>query len=173
MTETVKPLEMVSNCNRYSHDLMTQLLHYLQLKQHLIHYRNNNNILLPENWLTYCFYSFPQRSASLSIVGFSNDLEMELPSTRLSRSADPQIQDVAAVALGSSPNTRCDCDTPPEPVPSYSLVLGRAPGDLSPGLAPGDTLQSSAKCKVGITQTPLLKRTPFHWCYFITLLLVS
>uniref|UniRef100_U3I8Y5 RING-type E3 ubiquitin transferase n=1 Tax=Anas platyrhynchos platyrhynchos TaxID=8840 RepID=U3I8Y5_ANAPP len=86
-----------------------------------------------------------KRSASLSIVGFSNDLEMELPSTRLSRSADPQIQDVAAVALGSSPNTRCDCDTPPEPVPSYSLVLGRAPGDLSPGLAPGDTLQSSAK----------------------------
>lgn len=86
---------------------------------------------------------------------------MELPSTRLSRSADPQIQGVAAVALGSSPNTHCDCDTPPEPVPSYSLVRGRAPGDLSPGLAPGDALQSSAKCKVGITQTSLLKRNPF------------
>ncbi|XP_040414965.1 tripartite motif-containing protein 66 isoform X2 [Cygnus olor] len=103
----------------------------------------------PESTLQQSAYNpVRKRSASLSIVGFSNDLEMELPSTRLSRSADPQIQGVAAVALGSSPNTRCDCDTPPEPVPSYSLVLGRAPGDLSPGLAPGDVLQCSAKCKL-------------------------
>uniref|UniRef100_A0A8B9E6U7 RING-type E3 ubiquitin transferase n=1 Tax=Anser cygnoides TaxID=8845 RepID=A0A8B9E6U7_ANSCY len=100
----------------------------------------------PESTLQQSAYNpVRKRSASLSIVGFSNDLEMELPSTRLSRSADPQIQGVAAVALGSSPNTHCDCDTPPEPVPSYSLVRGRAPGDLSPGLAPGDALQSSAK----------------------------
>uniref|UniRef100_A0A8C9G2H3 Tripartite motif containing 66 n=1 Tax=Pavo cristatus TaxID=9049 RepID=A0A8C9G2H3_PAVCR len=70
------------------------------------------------------------RSASLGIVGFSNDLEMELPS-RLSRSADPQVQGIATVALGPSPNTRCDCGTPPEPVPSCSLALGRAPAELS------------------------------------------
>jgi len=112
--------------------------------------------------LTNCFYFLSQRSASLGIVGFSNELEMELPS-RLSRSADPQVQGIATVALGPSPNTRCDCDSPPEPVPSYSLALGRA--ELSPGVSttftPGDVHQGSAKCKVGIAQTPLLKWSPF------------
>lgn len=47
--------------------------------------------------LTNCFYFLSQRSASLGIVGFSNELEMELPS-RLSRSADPQVQGIATVA---------------------------------------------------------------------------
>lgn len=97
-------------------------------------------------------------------MGFSNGLEMELPSTRLSSSADLQMQGAAAVTLGPSPNTLCDCDTPPESVPSYSLALGRDPSDLSPGaaagLAPGDALQGSSKCKVGIAQTPLLKGNP-------------
>ncbi|XP_074950858.1 tripartite motif-containing protein 66 isoform X1 [Phalacrocorax aristotelis] len=91
-------------------------------------------------------------SASLSIVGFSNGLEMELSSTRLSSSADPQVQGSAAVMLGPPRNALCDCDTPPESVPSYSLALGRAPSDLSPGaaagLAPGDALQGSTKCKL-------------------------
>uniref|UniRef100_A0A669R8D6 RING-type E3 ubiquitin transferase n=1 Tax=Phasianus colchicus TaxID=9054 RepID=A0A669R8D6_PHACC len=94
-------------------------------------------------------------SSPLGVVGFANDLEMELPS-RLSRSVDPQVQGTATVALGPSPNTRRDCDTPPEPVPSYSLALGRAPVELNPGvstaLTPGDAHQGSAKCKVGITQ---------------------
>lgn len=97
-------------------------------------------------------------------MGFSDGLEMELPSTRLSSSANPQMQGAAAVTLGPSQHTPCDCDTPPESVPSYSLVLGRAPSDLSPGaaagLAPADALQGSTKCKVGITQTPLLKGNP-------------
>uniref|UniRef100_A0A8C2SWG5 RING-type E3 ubiquitin transferase n=1 Tax=Coturnix japonica TaxID=93934 RepID=A0A8C2SWG5_COTJA len=101
-------------------------------------------------------------SSSLAIVGFSNDLEMDLPS-RLSRSADPQVQGIATVALGPSPITHCDCDTPPEPAPSYSSALGRAPAELSPGvsttLPPGDAHQGSATCKVGVTQTPLLDST--------------
>ncbi|NXL46195.1 TRI66 protein, partial [Podilymbus podiceps] len=93
-----------------------------------------------------------KRSASLSIVGFSNSLEMELPSTRLSRSADPQMQGAATVTLGPSLDALCDCSTLPESVPSYSSVLGTAPSDLSPGaaadLAPGDALQGTTKCKL-------------------------
>ncbi|XP_009077837.1 PREDICTED: tripartite motif-containing protein 66 [Acanthisitta chloris] len=91
-------------------------------------------------------------SASFSIVDFSNDFEMELPPTRLSSSADPQMKSAAAVTLGPIPNALCHCNTPPEPVPSYSLALGRAPSDPSPGaaagLAPGDALQGSTKCKL-------------------------
>ncbi|NXG70843.1 TRI66 protein, partial [Baryphthengus martii] len=98
------------------------------------------------------FHPARKRSASLSIVGFSDGLEMELPSTRLSSLADPQMQGAAAVALGPSPKALCDCDTPAESVPSYSLALGRAPSDLSPGaatgLTPGDALQDSTKCKL-------------------------
>ncbi|NXX77878.1 TRI66 protein, partial [Urocolius indicus] len=93
-----------------------------------------------------------KHSASLNIVGFSNDLEMELPSTRLSSSADPQMQAAAAVTLHSSPNALCDYDTPAETMTSYSLALGRAPSDLSPGvgagLTPGDALQGNTKCKL-------------------------
>uniref|UniRef100_A0A8C3JBF3 RING-type E3 ubiquitin transferase n=1 Tax=Calidris pygmaea TaxID=425635 RepID=A0A8C3JBF3_9CHAR len=101
----------------------------------------------PESTLQQpAFHPVRKRSASLSIVGFSNDLEMELPSTKLSSSADLQMQGAAAVTLGPSLNVLCDCDTP-ESVPSYTLALGRAPSDLSPGatagLAPGDALQGS------------------------------
>uniref|UniRef100_A0A663F644 RING-type E3 ubiquitin transferase n=1 Tax=Aquila chrysaetos chrysaetos TaxID=223781 RepID=A0A663F644_AQUCH len=91
------------------------------------------------------FHPVRKHSASLNIVGFSDGLEMELPSTRLSSLADPQTQGAAAVTLGPSPNVLCDCDTPPESVSSYSLALGRTPSDLNPGaatgLAPGDALQ--------------------------------
>ncbi|NWU88887.1 TRI66 protein, partial [Upupa epops] len=98
------------------------------------------------------FHPVTKSSASLSFVGFSKGLEMELSSTRLSSLADPQVQGADAVTLGPSLNALCDCDTPPEPVSSYSLALGRAPGDLSPGtatgLASGDALQGSTKCKL-------------------------
>uniref|UniRef100_A0A8C0IHJ8 RING-type E3 ubiquitin transferase n=1 Tax=Bubo bubo TaxID=30461 RepID=A0A8C0IHJ8_BUBBB len=82
----------------------------------------------PENTLQQSpFHPVRKRSASLSIVGFSNSLEMELPSTRLSSLAEPQMQGAAAVTLVPSPNALCDCDAPPESVPSYSVALGRAP----------------------------------------------
>ncbi|XP_053925089.1 tripartite motif-containing protein 66 [Cuculus canorus] len=98
------------------------------------------------------FHPVRKHSASSSIVGFSNNLEMELPSARLSSLANPQMQGVAAVTLGPSPNALCDCDTPPELMPSYKLGLGRPPSDLSPGaasgLTPGDALQDNIKCKL-------------------------
>ncbi|KYO22061.1 tripartite motif-containing protein 66 isoform B [Alligator mississippiensis] len=93
-----------------------------------------------------------KRSASLSIVGFSNTLEMELSSTRLTRSADPQMQGVSAVTFGQSQSMPHASDIQPEPVPSYSLASDRAINDLSPGttnnLATGDVLLGNAKYKL-------------------------
>lgn len=110
--------------------------------------------------LDLLYVLFSQRSASLSIVDFANSLEMELPSTRLSSLADPQLQGAAALTLGPSSDVLCDCDTSLESVPSYSLTSGRAPSGLSPGAAAGlslgDVIQGSTKCKVGIAETPLL-----------------
>uniref|UniRef100_A0A8C3R4R3 RING-type E3 ubiquitin transferase n=1 Tax=Cyanoderma ruficeps TaxID=181631 RepID=A0A8C3R4R3_9PASS len=94
----------------------------------------------------------PERkcSASLSFVGFPNSTEMEFSPTRLSSSADPQVKGAAAVTLGLSPNALCDSDTAPEPLPSYSLALGRAPSDpgAPAGPTPGDALQGGTKCKL-------------------------
>uniref|UniRef100_A0A8C3V7H5 Tripartite motif containing 66 n=1 Tax=Catharus ustulatus TaxID=91951 RepID=A0A8C3V7H5_CATUS len=92
--------------------------------------------------------------SSLSLVGFPNSTEMELSPARLSGSADPQVKGAAAVTLDPSPNALCECDTAPEPLPSYSLALGRAPSDpgAPAGLTPGDALQGGTKCKVGIAQ---------------------
>ncbi|NXH14728.1 TRI66 protein, partial [Bucco capensis] len=96
------------------------------------------------------FHPVRKHSASLSIVDFSNSLEMELPSTRLPNMADPQMQGAAAVTFGPCPNALCDCDTSPELVPS--LTLGRAPSDLRPedasGLPLGDAFHGSTKCKL-------------------------
>uniref|UniRef100_A0A8C9MPP1 Tripartite motif containing 66 n=1 Tax=Serinus canaria TaxID=9135 RepID=A0A8C9MPP1_SERCA len=135
--------------------------------KHLIYYRKNSSILLLESLLIYWIFSyfcFPQRSASLSFVGFPNSAEMELSPTRLPSSADPEVKGAAAVTPGPSPNALCECDTAPEPLPSYSLALGRAPSDPGPGapaaLAPGDALQGGTKCKVGMAQTPLLRGNP-------------
>lgn len=104
-------------------------------------------------------------------MGFPNSTEMEFSPTRLSSSADPQVKGAAAVTLGLSPNTVCDCDSAPEPLPSYSLALGRAPSDpgAPAGPTPGDALQGGNKCKVGIAQTPLLRGNPLsftaHYCW--------
>uniref|UniRef100_A0A803V5K7 RING-type E3 ubiquitin transferase n=1 Tax=Ficedula albicollis TaxID=59894 RepID=A0A803V5K7_FICAL len=130
--------------------------------RHLIYSRKNSRILLLKslliNWIFFFSFCFSQSSASLSLVGFPNSTEMELPPVRLSGSADPQVKGAAPVTLGPSPDALCECDTAPEPLPSYSLALGRAPSDpgAPAGLAPGDALQGGAKCKVGIAQTPLL-----------------
>ncbi|KAF4798433.1 tripartite motif-containing protein 66 isoform X1 [Turdus rufiventris] len=96
------------------------------------------------------FHPVRKHSASLSLVGFPNSTEMELSPARLSGSADPQVKGAAAVTLGPSPNALCECDTAPEPLPSYSLALGRAPSDpgAPAGLTPGDALQGGTKCKL-------------------------
>ncbi|NXX88634.1 TRI66 protein, partial [Centropus bengalensis] len=104
-----------------------------------------------ENTLEHSvFHPVRKHSASSSIVDFSSNLEMELPSARLSSLTNPQMPGVPALTLGQSSNTLCDCDTPPESMPSYSLALGRAPSDLRPGaasgLTPGDALHT--KCKL-------------------------
>lgn len=91
-------------------------------------------------------------------MGFSNTLEMELSSTRLTRSADPQMQGVSAVTFGQSQSMPHASDIQPEPVPSYSLASDRAINDLSPGttnnLATGDVLLGNAKYKVRIANMP-------------------
>ncbi|XP_019375155.1 PREDICTED: tripartite motif-containing protein 66 isoform X1 [Gavialis gangeticus] len=93
-----------------------------------------------------------KRSASLSIVGFSNTLEMELSSTRLTKSADPQMQGISAVTFGQSQSMPHASDIRPESVPSYNLASDRAINDLSPGitnnLATGGVLLGNAKCKL-------------------------
>ncbi|KAH1171944.1 hypothetical protein KIL84_007562 [Mauremys mutica] len=93
-----------------------------------------------------------KRSASLNIVGFSNPLEMEPSSTRLSRSVDPQMQGVSTVTLNQSQNMHHASDVQPESVPSYSLALDRATNDLNPwttdNLATGDLLLGNTKCKL-------------------------
>ncbi|KAM7084374.1 tripartite motif-containing protein 66 isoform 2-T2 [Molossus nigricans] len=55
-----------------------------------------------------------KHSASVSIMGFSNTLEMELSSTRLTRALEPQIQSVSNLTAG-----------PPQAVPS--LLSGPPP----------------------------------------------
>ncbi|XP_039924530.1 tripartite motif-containing protein 66 isoform X2 [Hirundo rustica] len=105
----------------------------------------------PENTLQRpTFHPERKRSASLSFVGFPNSTEMEFSPTRLSSSVDPQVKGAAAGTLGPSLNTLCDYDAAPEPLPSYSLALGRAPSDpgAPAGPTPGDALQEGTKCKL-------------------------
>uniref|UniRef100_A0A8C6JY46 RING-type E3 ubiquitin transferase n=1 Tax=Melopsittacus undulatus TaxID=13146 RepID=A0A8C6JY46_MELUD len=115
----------------------------------------------------FSFY-FPQHSASLSVLGFSSGLEMELPSMRLSSSPDPHMQAAAAETLCPYPRALCDCDTPSESVSSYTLVLGRAPSDLSPGAAaghaPGDALQGSTKSSSKEQKNPYVQLERLKIC---------
>ncbi|XP_064571116.1 tripartite motif-containing protein 66 isoform X1 [Zonotrichia leucophrys gambelii] len=98
------------------------------------------------------FHPVRKRSASLSFVGFPSSAEMELSPMRLLSSADSEAKGAAAVTPGLSPNALCECDPAAEPLPSYSLALGRAPSDPSPGApaapAPNDALQGGTKCKL-------------------------
>uniref|UniRef100_A0A8C8RQB7 RING-type E3 ubiquitin transferase n=1 Tax=Pelusios castaneus TaxID=367368 RepID=A0A8C8RQB7_9SAUR len=98
-----------------------------------------------------------KRSASLNIASFSSPLEMELSSTRSSRSVDPQMQGVATVMLNQSHNTFRASDVQPESMASYSGALDTATNDLNPwttdSLETGDTLLGNTKCKVRIVNT--------------------
>ncbi|XP_062973319.1 tripartite motif-containing protein 66 [Elgaria multicarinata webbii] len=93
-----------------------------------------------------------KRSASLNIVGFPNALEMELSSTRVSKSADPQAKEISTVISGQAQSMPNTSDVPPEAVPRYSLALDRSTNDLScdniDRLASGGMPLVSAVCKL-------------------------
>ncbi|XP_054825965.1 tripartite motif-containing protein 66 [Eublepharis macularius] len=93
-----------------------------------------------------------KRSGSLNIVGLSNALEMELSSTRVSRSADPQTQDVSTVTSGLSQSMPHVTDMQLEAAPSFSLAMDRTANDLSSEnmdhLATGSMSLGSAVCKL-------------------------
>ncbi|XP_029437946.1 tripartite motif-containing protein 66 isoform X2 [Rhinatrema bivittatum] len=96
--------------------------------------------------------SAEQRSASVSIVGFSNPPEMELASARLSRSVDPQMQDAPCQLGAQSFSLPYSADVQSEAMPAYGSAAIGAMDDLCPGtpdnLATGDALLGNATCKV-------------------------
>uniref|UniRef100_F7DW73 Tripartite motif-containing protein 66 n=1 Tax=Monodelphis domestica TaxID=13616 RepID=F7DW73_MONDO len=92
-----------------------------------------------------------KRSASVSIMGFSNTLEMELSSPRTGRSMEPQIQSVTSLTAGScSHSLGPTSDTQPETGPSYNPAVTRVlhPGDGASHLSLGDVLLGNAPCKM-------------------------
>uniref|UniRef100_A0A670I6K7 RING-type E3 ubiquitin transferase n=1 Tax=Podarcis muralis TaxID=64176 RepID=A0A670I6K7_PODMU len=93
-----------------------------------------------------------QRSASLNIVGFSNALDMELSSARVSKSVDSQAKEISTVTSGQPQSMPYTSDVQPEVLPSYSLALDRTTNDLNSDalshLATGGVPLGSAVCKV-------------------------
>ncbi|XP_030056887.1 tripartite motif-containing protein 66 [Microcaecilia unicolor] len=93
-----------------------------------------------------------KRSASVSIMGFSNTPEMELTSARLSRSVDPQMQGESCHLDVQSLSQSCSADVPPEAMPTYSSVEISAMDDLQAGtpdnLATDDALLGNVMCKI-------------------------
>ncbi|XP_029812827.1 tripartite motif-containing protein 66 isoform X6 [Suricata suricatta] len=78
-----------------------------------------------------------KHSTSVSIMGFSNTLEMELSSTRLARTLEPQIQSSMPPASDVQPETRSSC----------SPGSGQAVGSLCPGDGADPSL-GNALCKM-------------------------
>ncbi|XP_051819999.1 tripartite motif-containing protein 66 [Antechinus flavipes] len=92
-----------------------------------------------------------KRSASVSIMGFSNTLEMELSSSRTGRSMEPQIQSVSSLTPSScSHSVGPTSDAPPETVPSYAPAVTWVlhPGEGASHLSLGDVLLGNAPCKM-------------------------
>uniref|UniRef100_A0A8D2L785 Tripartite motif containing 66 n=1 Tax=Varanus komodoensis TaxID=61221 RepID=A0A8D2L785_VARKO len=98
-----------------------------------------------------------KRSASLNFVGFSNALEMELSSARLSKSADTQAKEISTVTSNEAQSMPNISDVSPEAVPHYSLALERTTNDLSAEnidhLASGGMPLVSAVCKVRMLES--------------------
>ncbi|XP_042300409.1 tripartite motif-containing protein 66 [Sceloporus undulatus] len=78
----------------------------------------------PESTLT------PARKRSASL-GFPNALDVDLSSTRFSKSSDPQTKEISSVTSGQSQSMPTTSDVPPEAVPHYSLALDRSTNDLA------------------------------------------
>ncbi|XP_043828332.1 tripartite motif-containing protein 66 [Dromiciops gliroides] len=92
-----------------------------------------------------------KRSASVSIMGFSNTLEMELSSPRTGRAVEPQIQSVTSLTPSScSHSVGPASNTQPETVPSYGPPATRVlhPGEGASHLCLGDVLLGNVPCKM-------------------------
>nr|XP_056706683.1 tripartite motif-containing protein 66 [Euleptes europaea] len=102
----------------------------------------------PENTLN----PVRKHSGSLSIVGLSNALDMELSSTRASRSSDLQTQEVSAVISGQSQSMPHVTDVQLESAPSFSLALDRttnhSSSETTDHFATGAMPLGSAVCKL-------------------------
>lgn len=69
---------------------------------------------------------FLQHSSSVSIMGFSNTLEMELSSTRLARTIEPQIHRVSSLTAGPTHTIPNLLSGPPQTVSSLMSVSNHA-----------------------------------------------
>lgn len=89
-------------------------------------------------------------------MDFSNALEMELSSTRLSKPADLHVQDGSAITSGQSQNLPHISDVQLEGIPSYGLSLERTTdlsSDTASHLATGGLPLGNAICKVKTVDT--------------------
>ncbi|XP_077177849.1 tripartite motif-containing protein 66 [Paroedura picta] len=102
----------------------------------------------PENTLN----PVRKHSGSLNTAGLSNALEMQLTSTRTSKSSDLQAQDVSTVTSGQSQSMPRITDVQLEAAPSFSLAFDRTGNDLSSEttdhLVTGAMSLGSAVCKL-------------------------
>lgn len=92
---------------------------------------------------------FLQHATSVSIMGFSNTVEMELSSTRLARTIEPQIHRVSSLTAAPTHTIPSLLSGPPQTVPSLMSVSNHAMPSLTashlqpvPNLARG-TFQST------------------------------
>lgn len=78
--------------------------------------------------MTVQLYPCPllQHSSSVSIMGFSNTLEMELSSTRLARTIEPQIHRVSSLTAGPTHTIPNLLSGPPQTVASLMNVSNHA-----------------------------------------------
>ncbi|XP_062949423.1 tripartite motif-containing protein 66 isoform X1 [Cynocephalus volans] len=72
-----------------------------------------------------------KHSTSVSIMGFSNTLEMELSSTRLARTLEPQIQSMSSLTAATSQAVPSLLSGPPQTVSSLTSVQKQAMPSLT------------------------------------------
>lgn len=89
--------------------------------------------LFLHSWLLAQLYLWPflQHSTSVSIMGFSNTLEMELSSARLARSIEPPVHRVSNLTTGSSHSIPSLLSGPPQTVSSLLNVSNHAVPSLT------------------------------------------
>nr|XP_020645619.1 tripartite motif-containing protein 66 [Pogona vitticeps] len=73
-----------------------------------------------------------KQSASLNIVGFSNAVEMDLSSARISKSADLQAKEISTVTSEQSQSMPSNTNGTLEVVPGYSWTLDGTTNDINP-----------------------------------------